>query len=168
MAELKVSRFCSLATSTSWHTWLHNYDHKIYQDFIRQFKLSTGCQYNRELMVETLKKIDQRGGRALLIEFAKVHHPYTLEDEGNKPDNKQIFPGYVPGILTYPRRIILTGEPGRLEQLVRDFLVDKYKYDYVVVGDKAYIEYLLQQDVEIADQIAASCWYIANYRKNKL
>lgn len=172
MAELKISLFCSLATSPSWHTWLYNYNESIYNNYMAKLHESKGCNFNRELMVETLDIISNNGGYEQLLDFIRINYPYmVIDDYVHSPRNvirDEVFPDYVPDLLTYPRRIVFVGEPDELNIRIQKFTFDKIRYDSIIVGNKGYVEYLTQTDAAIIDQIPMSNWLIAGYRKNKV
>lgn len=133
---------------------------------------SRGCNYNRQLMVDTLDLISKNGGYEQILDYVRVNYPYMVVDEYRKQSGKtqtdNIFPGYVAGILTYPRRVIFEGQPDDLFKRIQAFIYDKLKHDYIIVGNKGYVEYLNKGDAQIVDQLPLTSWLIATYRKNKL
>ena len=80
-------------------------------------------------------------------------------------DFDNIFIHYNPIVLTYPRRIIFTGPSRELQKKVREFIIDKIKSDYIILGERAYIEYLKKIDEMIMNKIPLSNWQIAAYRQ---
>jgi hypothetical protein len=163
MAKLNTSQFCGLSTTAAWHSWLYNHDRNIYDKFIAAFRQSTGCKYNSELMLTTLDDIQQSGKIADLYDWLQLNYPYMII--GTRAFKNNIFPEYNPSILTYPRRIIFNTDAA---QSIKQFVLDKIKYDYIIVENVGYVEYLNKQDEPIANMIPASNWLISNYRKNKL
>ena len=114
-------------------------------------------------MVETLAAIESAGGGDLLVAFLKEQYPYMLV--GNPTPvgaTDPVFEHYNPNVLTYPRRLILVGQD--LQRQIRSFVIGKLKHDSVVVGDKAYIEYLNREDAEVAKSLPLKCWRIAAWR----
>jgi hypothetical protein len=171
MTKVRVDKFCSLATSPSWQAWLFHLDHDLYRRFIKKLQQSRGCSHNRDLMVEILKEIDKiDSGGPQLIEFLTKHYPTMLVTDDSQPrlirqdQHESIFDYYNPHILTYPRRMILIGTPTDLKQRVQEFLLDKIQTDFVIVGDRAYIEYLKAEDASIKDQIPTKNWQVAAWR----
>jgi hypothetical protein len=173
--KIKVEKFCALSTSPSWQAWLYHFDENLYKDFHRKIQNARGCNHNREIMSDLLKMIDEIPGAAeKLIDFLKQHYPTVLiNDDGSKhrvtpavavPKDAEIFEHYNPDILTYPRRLILTGEPEGLKKRTQEFLLDKLKSDFVFLGDRAYIEYIPREDAHIKDQIPTKNWRIAAWR----
>ena len=150
-----------LSTSPKWQTWLYHYNQAIYNQFIKELKQSKGCDTNRKLMERTLKKIQDAGDSNKLLQFLQTHYPETIKQE-----TKPVFVQYKPGILTYPRRVILTGSD--LRQQVKQFTKNKIKHDSIIINDTAYVEYLNQEDRHIINKIPLSNWQIVAYRKNKL
>lgn len=167
--KVKVDQFCSLATSPSWQAWLFKFEQSIYRKFVKKLQESRGCNQNRDLMTETLLEVEKSGGNDNLVAFLKENYPHMLMADNGEPvksvtpkDGDDIFEHYNPAILTYPRRMVLTGD--NLQKRVRSFVLDKLKHDSVIVGDKAYIEYLDKSDKAFAEQIPPKNWRIAAWR----
>lgn len=171
--RIKVDQFCTLATSPSWQAWLYHHHVNLYRKFIRQIQGSRGCNQNRELMTEVLQEIDKAGGDAL-AEFLQKHYPHMISgqqplrhqrEDSKALDNDGVFQHYNPNILTYPRRQIFVGPKSMLKGKVQEFLLDKIRGDHIIIGERAYIEYLEKSDKAIADQIPIKNWLIAAYRQ---
>lgn len=164
--KIKVNKFCSLSTSPSWQAWLFHFSAELYRKFMGQIQQSRGCNQNRDIMIELLKEIDRIGGTDKLLVFLHAHYPHMLVDS-ESPSAKigiddQIFPYFNPALMTYPRRRIIEGAD--LKQRVQEFLLDKLQSDYVIVGDRAYIEYLDRKDAEIAKMVPIKSWKISVWR----
>jgi hypothetical protein len=176
--NLKVEKFCSLVDSPSWQAWLWKFDHNLYNKFMAGLRASKNCTQNSELMIIILNMIqDVHGGSEKLFEFITSNYPHMLAGEDSQPlrvetpqnvSGDNIFPNYVPGVLTYPRRIILVGNGQSLKKRVNSFVLDKIKHDTLIVGDKAYIEYLTAADSNILAHLPMKNWLIAAYRARKL
>jgi hypothetical protein len=162
--KLKVEQFCSLATSPSWQAWLYKYNPEIYADFIKKIKLNNSCTRNKEYMTDVLTKIDQAGGGDDLCDFLLNHYPYVIDgiDFTAVKPNRPVFEYYNPDILTFPRRIVFTGS--NLKRQVNSFVIDKIKYDSIIVDGVAYVEYLTSEDKGIMYSIPSENWQIASYR----
>ena len=166
--RIKTEQFCSLATSPSWQAWLFHYDGDIYRRFIRRLQESRGCSENRELMKDLLGQIQKNGGSDAISDFLRKHYPHMIEGgvvANSDGDFDNIFIHYNPIVLTYPRRIIFTGPSRELQKKVREFIIDKIKSDYIILGERAYIEYLEKIDEMIMNKIPLSNWQIAAYRQ---
>lgn len=116
-------------------------------------------------MVEVRKQLGTRGLNKPLVAFLKNNFPLTLtkivegQDESTidvqtkaafimtkqmKEDG--VFGDYAPKVLTFPQKLILTNEdPVILERDVRKFLMNKLSHDYIVIGNRAYVEYFNNQ-----------------------
>lgn len=120
-------------------------------------------------MVEVLAEIDKAGGNDKLLAYLHQHYPHILVSKQAAPaavkDSDEIFENYNPDLLTYPRRIIFEGEASELRSKVQSFLVDKIKSDFVIVGDRAYVEYLTSEDTAIKDLIPITNWRVALWRQ---
>lgn len=166
--KIKIGQFCSLATSQSFQLWLYNYSQDLYREFISKLHESHGCSYNKELMKELLNTIQKMGGDNNIAEFLVKNYPNMIEgytSDVADHDDSDIFDHYSPGVLTYPRRIIFVGTKKELQKRVREFVLDKIKSDYIIIGDKAYVEYLEKDDKSLLDQIPLRNWKIAAYRQ---
>ena len=157
--KIKTSEFCQLASTPSWQGWLYHFNIDLYKDFIAKLRESKGCGHNKDLMTELLAKIDRiPDGNDKLLQFLGTHYRHILIED-------TVFPNYVPGILTYPRRLIMTDEnPLLLSRKVKAFLLDKLKYDTLTIGNTAYIEYLLITDDNVVNDIPMDSWKIAAWR----
>jgi len=80
---IRVDKFCALATSTDWQTWLYHFDEQLYRDFIARLQLARGCNDSQKLMEQFLNKIGEAGGSAKLFEFLHTYHPYAVVDSRN-------------------------------------------------------------------------------------
>lgn len=164
--KVKIEQFCSLATSPSWQAWLYHFNIDLYRKFIKRLQESKGCKDNRSLMVEILQEIDKLDDNGKLADFLSKQYPHMLEglhDNVVKSDDN-VFEYYNPSILTYPRRIIFTGDRRSLLKTVNEFVLDKIKYDSIIVGQNAYVEYLNKTDIAVVEKVPSSNWQIAAYR----
>lgn len=157
--RIRTGEFCALATAPTWQGWLYHFDNELYRYFITRLRNNNGCHQNKELMIEILNKIDNMpDGNDKLLNFLSLHHRHILVDDN-------IFPDYIPGILTYPHRhIIIDNDFEALQNKVKLFLSDKLKHDSLIIGSKAYIEYLTLAEEKIIAQIPNSSWLINKWR----
>jgi hypothetical protein len=163
--RINSGKFCSLATSPSWQAWLCGFDRNLYNTFIRKLHVSKGCNQNQNIMLETLKEIEVANGAESLHQFIEQNYPQMIiKDEVKIPVSTkgEVIFEYNPNVLTYPHRIIMSGDG--LKRKAQSFLLDKIKGDYVIVGDKVYIEYLKKEDAYLANKIPVSSWLIAAWR----
>jgi hypothetical protein len=118
-------------------------------------------------MKALLAEIEKSGGSGVVLGFLQKHYPETIEGGTRAPiddDYDGIFTHYNPNILTYPRRIIFAGPKRELQKKVREFLLGKLQSDYIIVDDRAYVEYLEQGDIAVEKKIPLSNWLIGQYR----
>ena len=77
-----------------------------------------------------------------------------------------VFKSYKPGILSFPHKLILVDSNSeQLVKRVKDFLADKVKIDYLIIGDTAYIEYLMKKYEDILHQIPQNAREIEQFRR---
>lgn len=131
---------------------------------MRELALSKNCSENRSIMISLLDKIVARGGQTLLYAFLSEKFSYIVHNVDPKMDQHGVFPGFIPGLLSYPRRMIFRGAPATLESVIDKFVSDKTYHDSIILDNVAYIEYLNQNEVDLIDKIPEGNWMIKAYR----
>lgn len=168
--DVKISQFCSLSSSPSWQAWLYNFSQDLYRLFMTKMQSSRGCNHNREIMQEILNVIDGTpAGADKLVEFLSKHYPHSLivvKRQATPGSNNEVFVLRNSRVVTYPRRVIIEGND--LGRRVKSFVIDKLKHDSVIIGSKAYIEYLTQDDAQIVSQVPLKNWLIAAWRSRQM
>lgn len=166
--NLRISKFCSIATSATWHTWLFSIDRAIYQRFIKRLHISKGCSQNNDIMLDILKDLKASGYYDQLMDYLNNQHP----DIVIKPNivtktlsEDPIFGYYNPSLITYPRRIILSGSD--LESVAKSFVSDKLAFEYIIFNNRAYIEFLLNIDENIMMKLPPENWKIRAFKNGK-
>lgn len=159
--SLKIQQFCSLSTSSAFQAWLYKYDHNLYSDFISKLHKSGGCSDNSVIMKNLLDKIVDNGGSDAIYNFLSVQFPFVI-NKTVENSTHSIFKDYIPDVLTYPHRIILSGE--NLESKVKYIVDGKLKYDYIIIDDVAYIEYLDITESSLVDKIPHKNWLVTAYK----
>ena len=158
--RIRVDKFCSLATSRDWQTWLFKYNEELYREFIARLRLTRGCGDNRELMIQTLDMVHQAGGTTVLLDFLRANYPYIIVGDNQQKPATEWDRLFHSGILTYPKRKILFGTADQLPLLVEQFVSDKIKYESLIVSDRAYVEYLDSGEEHLFAQIPTKNWLI--------
>lgn len=165
---LKVDQFCSLATNPTWQAWLYKFSAELYSVFIERLRAARSCSDNREIMKDMLPQIVELNGNDQLIAFLRQSFPHVIDEKGIVKHADQQYPPVFEHtnskILSYPRRIIFEGDTQSLKQKILQFTIDKPKHDSIIIKDKAYVEYLRREDMQIAHQIPLKNWKIAEYR----
>lgn len=167
MAVVKVDQFCSLATSASWQAWLYHYNKELYRYFIEKLRLSKNCSSNSELMKDVLQQINESDTSGQLYDFLRTNHPHVLIDDYVKKDNV-VFKNYVHGVLTYPHRIILSDNNiNNLRAKIRQMSDKKFRFEYVIVDNDAYIEYLDYSEKDMVHNIPSKNWLVLAYKRGQ-
>jgi hypothetical protein len=165
---LKVDQFCSLVTNPSWQAWLYKFDAELYTEFAERLRAARSCSDNREVMASMLPKIEDRNGKDQLIAFLRQSFPHVIDEKAvaKKADEQYppVFEHTNSRIISYPRRVIFDGDTQSLKQKILQFTIDKPKHDSIIIKDKAYVEYLRREDMQVAHQIPLKNWKIAEYR----
>lgn len=164
---VKVSQFCGLATSAKWQEWLYGYNQNLHARFVAELRGSRGCGANSALMMRLLETIEQLGDSDKLFSFLQTQFPYVLIQQQTPAQEHGIFNNFKPGLLTFPRRHIITGKKRILELKVQEFLRDKGEHDYVIIDDTCYIEFLPRTEEYLKTKIPAENWLTRRY-KSKL
>lgn len=188
--RVKTSMFCSLSRNAHWQEWLLKHTPDLHEDLLKTLAKGS-CHANKEKMIGHLVLIKQRG---LVSEFEKLireRFPYVEDKEGSTstPQKKRekiiplsqprgivdlnkhkIFKAYHPHILSYPAKIIIVGKSrDDVRRRVYNFIRSKISVDWIIVEDRAYVEYFFEQHRETAAKIKAEEREIAQYRrKNNL
>jgi hypothetical protein len=165
--KIKTELFCSLASHPKWQDWLKNTTDEIYQIFIDRFSKSTGCSNNARIMMEILPLLKAAGLEAILFSFLGDYFPNILinddEEESILPVEKYF---YVKSI-TYPRRTVIEADTSSLNDELMKFLNGKIQYEFLIIRNRAFVEYLCIEDIEIKDSIPESKWLIKMIKAKK-
>lgn len=163
--KLKIDQFCNLATSPSWQAWLYNLDKELSKEFMLKIQNSKGCSQNKDIMLNTLRKIQDHGLADRLMNYMVANYPNMVEDLSAMPSkfNGPVF-NFNPNLVTFPRRIVFQGSINDIKRRINSFALDKIKYDSIIVDGVGYVEYLTKEDKSIESQIPAKNWLIAAYR----
>lgn len=140
-----------------WHGWLEKYANDLCIELKEHLKISKSCKSNREKMIEIRNTLNKRGLDKELFNFLKAFYPTVLQpiqsNENKKSEpvkvssadelNKHgIFKYFNPALLTFPHKFIIADNNSEnLSERVRNFVKNKINFDYVIVDDRAYIEY---------------------------
>lgn len=168
--SIRTDGFCGLSTHIKWQNWLKSAHPSMYADLMDHLSTSRGCGENRAKMESILKRIVKvKSNQLALVAFLKEHFPYTVEDKQPSitasPEVNEIFPNYNSKIMTYPSRVIL--DSPNIEMEAQVFCARQSYCDYLIIGGKAYIEYLSADNLYLKEEIPAKNWLLANYRKRK-
>ena len=190
--KIKTSQFCSISRSKDWQNWLKEIDADLHDELLEVVS-KRGCRAITKLMMDIYRSLIKDGHRDSFETFMKRRFPYMITDdrevrrrsheieEYNKDnfknkepkiiqpkirsaENIEIFKDYRANILSFPQRLILDGDIETLESRVKKFIADKSGTDYIIVNDKAYIEYFLPQYKDIVEKIPIERREIHAYR----
>lgn len=99
--------------------------------------------------------------------LAKISIPPKILAPTNAENlNKhKVFASYKPSILSFPKKMIfVNSNKNQLEAIVKHFLKDKASFDYIIIDDRAYVEYFNLENQEEADKIPKESREIYKYR----
>lgn len=188
--EIKTGSFCGLSRSEDFQRWLQAIAKDLHADLLTVVKSAKGCRANSNKMMDIYFELNSRGLEPNLITFLKRRFPWVLK-EVEKPQKREqlqhikveqqlkrkatannweslnkhkVFSRYRPDILSFPQKLILTGNPNSLYNKVQEFSKDKLAVDYLIIEDHAYIEYFEMKYAAVIDKIPRENRDIYKYR----
>lgn len=157
---VNTGHFCALSTNPQFLGWLQKFASDVYTSLVEHGRKSSGCSANTQKMLWVLDTISKRpGGEDSLALFLRDKFPHVIVVPKAAIKQSIVFDHYDPTLLTIPRRLILDSEDA-----ARRFLADKPVGEYVVVEERAYIEYLPIELAGLLSQIPAENWRVRAWR----
>jgi hypothetical protein len=175
MKKIDSNEFCYLAKSELFLTWLKNLSANMHTDLMDFLMSGKGCTENRAKMYDLLQTIIKNRPWALALEsFLIQNFPGMLKDDSKAAqtiqrvtkeiDNKhKVFTYYDPALATFPRRIIFSSSD--LQKQVHDFCARQFYCEWVIVEDRAYVEYIPHESAIHKSEIPEKNWQIRVFKK---
>lgn len=177
--ELKTSQFCALAQDAQWQTWLKGVAEDLSNSLKMHLKNSKSCKSNREFMMILRKKLKDRNLDDKLLKFLQNVFPIVLKPIDEEPrssrkvistpeelNKHKVFKMFKPRLLTFPHKMIIVDENrGSLQRRVRKFAKTKIHVDWIILEDRAYIEYFESRFREEAEKIPVNQREIFQFKK---
>lgn len=161
--NIDKSQFCALSSSPRFLSWLKSTDGALYNDLDAHLKKALGCGANRDKMEAIYDKLIAGGYSKKLFDFIYKNYPSLIIDDYNK---HRVFQHYDPSLLTYPRRyIIINSNRLVLDRMVTDFCARHGYSEFVVIEDRAYIEYIDHNSLKIKDRIPDRNWQVRQFKR---
>jgi len=185
MYEIKTSAFCGLSRSKDWQNWLEETAPDLHASLMTTVGSAVGCRANSNKMMDIYFDLNKRGLEPQLITFLKRRFPWIIKGEKPTQQPSIVFPTqrvqnypkdwasynkhgvfgvYRPDILSFPQKLIIIDSPDRLMQRVQHFAQDKLAVDYIIIDDRAYIEYFDSKYAMIVDKFPRDSRDIYKYR----
>lgn len=179
--RIRSGQFCALAKESKFQIWLSGKSTELYQELMEHLKQSTSCKSNIVKMNSIKDGLDKLDLGDDLFEFLKKNYPLTISEIDEKTskefeyvqytnaldklDDVSVFKYYNPKILTFPQKIVFKNANRiALEESVKEFLVDKIDYDYIIINDLAYVEYFHYKYRGEAEKIPKSMRELFKYK----
>jgi len=177
--KLRTSSFCGISRTKDWQAWLKQVAPDLLKDLVETLKIA-GCRKSKSKMISIYRDLYSRNLGPKLESFIEERFPHLIDNKLSKSElakstvvgttkvqaDNVVFKNYRPDMLTFPHRLILTSEdPATLEIKVKKFVIDKYGVDYIIIGDRAYIEYFDKRYAKVVDQIDPDKRELAIYRR---
>jgi len=165
--QIRVSEFCGLSRAKIWQDWLLASAPDLYTNLMKILNdPKGGCKKNTQGMIDVYSELLKRKLGDKLNLFLKKEFPNVIDNSPKsvfmkskrlntdvekyksiKEANKhKVFKNYNPAILTFPQKlIIIDPDLNELQKKVNIFVKDKVGADYIIIEDRAYIEYFLSK-----------------------
>ena len=164
--KINPKEFCYLSQSEVFLDWLYSISPPLHAGLVDHLKKGLGCGSNKQAMLNLLKTITENSiWVSSISNFLRDNFPAIIVEDDIKIINKHgVFDYYDPMLATYPRRMIILDESGNLKEAVLSFCAKHGYCDYVIVEDRAYIEYLPQELLSIKNDIPSQNWQVKIYK----
>lgn len=157
--RIRTQQFCSLSKEAHWQNWLYTVAVDLHKDLMEHIEKSTSCRTNHIKMMEIHAKLEQRKLVHNMVKFLRKNYPHTVEEvadvESDSPipfappskilesiTEKEVFAHYKPGLLTFPQKAVMENDDvDALKRDVHNFLATMINGDYIIIGNRAYVEY---------------------------
>lgn len=155
--KIKTRQYCSLAKEQLWQSFLYTVAPDLHDDLVNHLSTSTSCRSNTIKMENIQASLEARKLLPRTIEFLKKEYSFVIEEIKESFDDKDlvfkgkiiytdasqnIFKNYNHNLLTFPQKVIIENDSDiGLRCDIAGFIKDKLNVDYVIVGNRAYIEY---------------------------
>lgn len=183
-----------MSRNPDWLNFLKETDQSLFYDLNNFLRHNSGCRNAKEKMLEIYKQLYEKGNGELFEQFIRRRFAYIIEDDSvkrtprkrpykkiyaKKPagpvpsrlnidssmNKHKVFKNYRPDMLTFPQKLILVDEDSKsLLDKVKNFIADKSSADYIIIDDRAYIEYFLPKYKEEAEKIPSRAREIYQFR----
>jgi len=190
--EIRTQAFCGIARSKDWQQWLKVVASDLHTELIEALKINKGCRANNERMQNIYLNLYKRGlehdfetfmrrrfpwlvknnnpvdtkkiekNRKPIVAHKKIMAPHNHQDHA-KLNKHGVFASYKPHLLTFPQKLIITGD--KLFERVQEFCKDKLAIDYIIIDDHAYIEYFNAQYASVVPKYLHTKREIYKYRQ---
>lgn len=185
--QVRINQFCGLSRNKKWKNWLKSAAPDLEESLTGMQKEGASCKKNTNRMIEIYNELLKRGKGEDLELFLSKEFPAILVKKTELRRGKQrkaplnkyknireankhgVFAHYDPKILTFPqKRIIIDPDTVSLEKKVRSFISDKLNADYIMIEDRAYIEFFLPKYRKEAREFPSYMREIEKWRKENM
>lgn len=193
MFKIRINEFCGISRNKLWQEWLRTQAPDLYDQLIAVVSdPAGGCKKNTAVMVDIYNTLVRRGKESELTNYLRKEFPVALEEvqknvfktgikktntevdlEAYKdlqgPNKHKVFKSYNPNILSFPQKKIIT-DPNliNLNKRIKSFIKDKVDPDYIIIEDRAYIEYFLPKYRHEAAKYPTELRELFQWRKNNM
>jgi hypothetical protein len=181
--KIRTSQFCTLSKESKWQAWLQTVSQDLHDELVKFIQTSNSCRANHDKMMEVYKKLEKRNLSSHLVKFLRKEYPHTIDEVKEITDPlppktpsklvavagpTEVFKYYNPNILTFPHKIIFENDnPDDLRREVSRFLVGKVGGDFIIIANRAYVEYFLLKYGRENKDLPQNMREIVQYRAKK-
>lgn len=186
--DIREGTFCGLARNPEWQKWLLEIAPDLHAQLLDTLEHSRGCHTNRDKMLEILSVLKIREKMPEFEQLVRERFPYVEDKKSGikaKLNKKQqkfttqrpipttrdehgVFKIYKPHLLTFPAKIIISDKDrNSLERRLFHFIRNKIGVDYLIIGNRAYVEYFFPQYRATLEKMSADDREIAKFRRLK-
>lgn len=179
--KIRTKQYCNLSQEQKWQSWLQSVSQELYDDLMTHMEVSRSCKQNYAKMLDIQQGLEKRGLLPQMVLFLKREYPYAVEEirvgapKGQirqRPSNvveaisdAVVFEHYHPNLLTFPQKLVLENDDQeQLLREVKDFCQGKVGVDFIIIGNKAYIEYFKLKYTKEAKKISPNRREIHQFR----
>lgn len=153
--DIVDTHFCAISSTPQWQNWLKNHDASLHKGFVDRIRVATGCQANRQIMLDVYNKICDSGRRQEIIEFLKSTFPQAVQCT-----NESLLQLFESNSLTIPKRAkIPASELG-------GFILKHPYVEHAIIGDYAVVEYLTEPMMAVIKNVPERNWIIRKLLKS--
>jgi len=179
MLKINIQEFCSIARNKKWHKWLRSNFPKMADELEAVvYGDKPGCSKNKTAMLTIYGKITASSKLKEFEKFISKEFPAAVVGNGPKifkneeiinidsPNKHGVFKSYKRHVLTFPQKLIIeNANEVELKKKVEEFIKDKFRPEYVIIEDRAYIEYFLSKYKDAASDFPSDEYEIFLWRK---
>ena len=154
------------------HEWLRENVPVLYNFLDEKLKSGVGCRAASSYMMDVYRAIVDRGDGQKFHDFIMNRFPFVVDGKPaadlpmEDPNIHHVFRRYKPHLRRFPQQyIIVDSNRAELEKKLMSFIRGKVGVDYIVIEDRAYVEYFLSRFSEVVQTVPVEKREIYAYKR---